>query len=63
LPTTPDFHLVENADHYDFLPACSAAFARDVPQICTSRPGFDRVESHTEMNRDIVAFFERTLGH
>ncbi|CAB3745986.1 alpha/beta hydrolase family protein [Paraburkholderia humisilvae] len=62
LPNAPDFHVAENADHYDFLPACSAAFARDVPEICTSRPGFDRAEFHAEMNRDIVAFFERTLG-
>ena len=62
LPVAPDFHVVENADHYDFLPACSAATARDIPEICTSRPGFDRVEFHSEMNRDIVAFFERTLG-
>jgi predicted dienelactone hydrolase len=62
LPAAPDFHVVENADHYDFLPACSVALARDVPEICTSRPGFDRVEFHSEMNRDIVAFFERTLG-
>jgi predicted dienelactone hydrolase len=62
LPVAPDFHLVQNADHYDFLPACSAAAAREIPGICTPRPGFDRVEFHTEMNRDVVAFFERTLG-
>lgn len=62
LPVAPDFHLVQNADHYDFLPACSAAAAREFPGICTPRPGFDRVEFHTEMNRDVVAFFERTLG-
>lgn len=62
LPTAPDFHVVENADHYDFLPACSAAFARDAPELCTSRPGFDRGEFHAELNRDVVVFFERTLG-
>jgi predicted dienelactone hydrolase len=62
LPAVPDFHVVENADHYDFLPPCSAALARDVPEICTSRPGFDRAGFHSEMNRDVVAFFKRTLG-
>ena len=62
LPAAPDFHLVENADHYDFLPACSASAAREIPEICTSRSGFDRAAFHSEMNRDVVAFFERTLG-
>ncbi|RFU47591.1 dienelactone hydrolase [Paraburkholderia sp. DHOC27] len=62
LPAAPEFHVVDNADHYDFLPACSAALASAVPEICTSRPGFDRVTFHAGMNRDIVTFFERTLG-
>lgn len=62
LPTAPDFHVVENADHYDFLPACSTALAHRIPELCTSRPGFDRVGFHAEMNRDVVDFFERTLG-
>lgn len=61
LPVAPDFHLVENADHFDFLAPCSAAMAKINPQICGSRPGFDRPAFHRQFNRDVVAFFRRAL--
>lgn len=62
LPISPEYHVVANADHYDFLPVCGAAVAHHVPQICTSRPGFDRAAFHEQFNRDIVTFFEHTLA-
>jgi predicted dienelactone hydrolase len=62
LPSKPEFHVVANAGHYDFIQACSEAFARAVPLICQSAPGFDRAAFHAEFNRRIVEFFRRTLN-
>jgi predicted dienelactone hydrolase len=61
LPKAPETHVVPNAGHYDFLSPCSAELAKQVPAICTSRPGFDRAAFHVQFNHDIVAFFKRTL--
>jgi predicted dienelactone hydrolase len=61
LPQPPETHVVANAGHYDFLKPCSTELATRVPAICTSRPGFDRAAFHERFDRDIVAFFERTL--
>jgi predicted dienelactone hydrolase len=61
LPTKPDYHVIENAGHYAFLAPCSPRAAKAVPEICTDRPGFDRVAFHRELNGEIVAFFRRNL--
>jgi len=61
LPIAPEYHVVENADHYDFLPPCSPKLAKIVPDICQEGAGFDRAAFHTQFNARIVAFFERTL--
>lgn len=61
LPTAPDYHLVRNADHFDFLAPCSEAMAQRVPDICASRPGFDRGAFHREFDRAVVAFFDAEL--
>lgn len=61
LPARPEFHVVPNAGHYDFIQACSPALAKVVPVICQSAPGFDRAAFHAEFNRDVVGFFKRTL--
>jgi predicted dienelactone hydrolase len=63
LPTPPEMHVVPGAGHYDFLSPCSAELAKKVPTICISGPGFDRAAFHQEFNREIVAFFTRTLGN
>lgn len=64
LPTRPEYHVVANADHYDFLPPCSPTQLEHAPpEICASRPGFDRADFHKHFNADVVAFFSRTLGH
>ena len=62
LPSPPEYHVVPNADHFDFLAPCDAALAKSVPMICASRPGFDRTAFHAMFNREVVRFFEKTLG-
>jgi predicted dienelactone hydrolase len=62
LPSPPDYHLVANMDHFDFLSPCSAALAKSVPAICAEQPGFDRTAFHAAFNRDVVAFFEAKLN-
>lgn len=61
LPMPPETHVVPNAGHYDFLAPCPPTLAKMKPLICTSAPGFDRVAFHTDFNRDVVAFFTKTL--
>ncbi len=61
LGAAPEYHRVEGAGHYDFLPPCSPALAAEAPQICTPTPGFDRADFHKDLNREIVGFFQRTL--
>jgi predicted dienelactone hydrolase len=61
LPKPPETHVVADAGHYDFLKPCSTELATRVPAICTSKPGFDRAAFHERFDRDIVAFFKRTL--
>jgi len=61
LPARPEHHLVAGADHYDFLPPCSADMARRAAEICTPAPGFDRTAFHRTLNREVVRFFSETL--
>jgi predicted dienelactone hydrolase len=53
---------VAHAGHFDFLAPCPPALAHIAPPICSSAPGFDRAAFHQEFNRDVVAFFARTLN-
>jgi len=62
LPKAPEFHLVENAGHFEFLPPCPEQMRKNAPQICVSRPGFDRAAFHDRFNREVVGFFVRTLA-
>jgi predicted dienelactone hydrolase len=62
LPKPPDYHLIPNADHYDFLPPCEARLAAVAPEICRSQPGFDRAAFHEQLNAQLVQFFRKTLG-
>lgn len=61
LPEAPDYHVVANAGHYDFLAACSDALASIAPAICTSSAGFDRAAFHVGFDSEVVKFFEKTL--
>ncbi|WP_233800873.1 alpha/beta hydrolase family protein [Paraburkholderia sp. HP33-1] len=61
LPHAPTWHVVANAGHYDFLPPCDARLARMRPEICDSKPGFDRAAFHERFNAAVVQFFEAML--
>ncbi len=61
LPRAPEFHVVANAGHFDFLAPCSEALARVAPPICGSEAGFDRAGFHRAFDRALVGFFTRTL--
>lgn len=61
LPRAPDYRVVANAGHYDFLPPCEARLARLRPEICGSAPGFDRAAFHQTFNADVVRSFESML--
>lgn len=61
LPRAPDFHLIADAGHYDFLPPCDARLSRLRPEICNSLPGFDRTAFHEQFNADVVEFFKANL--
>lgn len=61
LPKAPEFHLVQNADHYDFLAPCDDRLRQFVPDICVSLPGFDRAAFHDLFNHEVVRFFAANL--
>ncbi len=61
LPRSPEYHVIANAGHYDFLPPCSARLARLRPEICNSLPDFDRAAFHEQFNGDVVQFFRAKL--
>jgi predicted dienelactone hydrolase len=52
---------VPNADHYVFLPPCTADLARQAPSICRDPDGVDRGAVHRIVNDSIVSFFKLTL--
>lgn len=60
LPSAPQYHDVAGAGHFDFLAPCSAA--GDLPGICSSAAGFDRVAFHASFNAAVTEFFLRHLG-
>jgi predicted dienelactone hydrolase len=61
LPQAPDYRVVLNAGHYDFLVPCSNALASIAPAICTSAAGFDRSQFHASFNAAVVTFLNTTL--
>lgn len=62
LPEAPEYHVVANAGHYDFLAPCSSTLASMAPAICTSAAGFDRDAFHAAFNVAVVGFFTKTLA-
>jgi len=61
LPAAPDLHTVLNANHYAFLPPCTDSLRQFVAFLCADEPGFDRAAFHQQFNREVVAFFQKTL--
>jgi predicted dienelactone hydrolase len=62
LPDRPDYQVVPNAGHFDFLAPCSSALASIAPAICASAAGFDRAAFHATFDAAVVSFFNKTLG-
>jgi len=61
LPTRPDFRVVPNSQHFDFLSPCPTELAKARPEICDDEPGFDRPAFHKEFNAAVLAFFREQL--
>jgi predicted dienelactone hydrolase len=61
LPQPAEYHVVANADHFDFLAPCTPALAASAPEICVERPGFDRAAFHASFDAEVVRFFRETL--
>ncbi|WP_409614693.1 alpha/beta hydrolase family protein [Brevundimonas aurantiaca] len=61
LPRPPEYRSIPGAGHFDFMPPCSARLAELAPAICAPTPGFDRAAFQQTFNRDLIAFFRRTL--
>ncbi|MDK2747835.1 MAG: prolyl oligopeptidase family serine peptidase [Brevundimonas sp.] len=62
LPRPPEYRVVSGADHFDFLPPCSARLAAAAPIICVATPGFDRAAFQEGFNREIIRFFSQALS-
>ncbi len=62
LPSPPEYHVVENGDHFDFLAPCTDMLRQVAPVICVSRPGFDRTAFHQTFDAEVVRFFEEKLA-
>lgn len=61
LPEAPEYRVIENAGHYDFLPPCGAQLTKVAPAICNSQAGFDRAAFHEKFNAEVVRFFKGAL--
>lgn len=61
LPVAPEYHVVSDAGHFDFLAPCSERLAAIAPNICTSSPGFNRSTFHARFNNAVVAFFKEKM--
>jgi predicted dienelactone hydrolase len=57
----PEYHVVPNAGHFDFLAPCSVSFVAIAPAICTSSAGFDRAAFHESFNSEVVKFLAKAL--
>uniref|UniRef100_B0SWF7 PET hydrolase/cutinase-like domain-containing protein n=1 Tax=Caulobacter sp. (strain K31) TaxID=366602 RepID=B0SWF7_CAUSK len=62
LPKAPDYQVVANAGHFDFLTPCNDQGRATAAAICGSAPGFDRAAFHKDFDREVVGFFKGSLG-
>jgi len=61
LPVKPEYHVVPNAGHFVFLPACPLLMWVFARQACSDPPGFDRAAFHRELNEQVVTFLNAKL--
>lgn len=57
-----EYHRVDDAGHFDFLPPCSPSAKAGTPLLCASPPGFDRAAFKAEFNRLVANFFRQALA-
>jgi predicted dienelactone hydrolase len=62
LPAKHEYRVVPNSGHFAFLFICPPALAKDLPELCTDAPDFDRVAFHRQFNADVLAFFRAQFG-
>ncbi|MCZ4282525.1 dienelactone hydrolase family protein [Kiloniella laminariae] len=66
LPQEPDYHQVENAGHFAFLPPCNPRLKGANPEVwnmvCVDDPSFDRTMFHLIFNQKVLDFFNKSLG-
>lgn len=63
LPVQPRYIKVKNAGHYSFLSPFPEERKKIVGAPAHDPEGFDRAEFHKEMNKEICAFLNASLGH
>ena len=65
LPRPPEFHMVQGAGHFAFLPPCNPELEAALPEIwkmvCVDPPGFDRAAFHSQFNAAVIEFFGKNL--
>jgi len=52
---------VPHADHWVFLPPCSAELKKEIAPMCADPAGVDRAKVHEQILADALAFFRKTL--
>jgi len=62
LPAAPDFYSVAGSGHYSFLAPCPTQMTQSLPELCSDRPGFDRVAFHERFNAQVTAFMRAHLA-
>jgi predicted dienelactone hydrolase len=61
LAQAPEWHMAKGAGHFVFLAPCPEALRQELEEICEDPKGVDRSAVHTEMNKAVVAFFQKHL--
>jgi predicted dienelactone hydrolase len=62
LPAAPEYRVVPQAGHFDFLGTCGQEATALRPHLCSSAPGFNRAAFHVRMNEELIRFFRKHLG-
>ncbi len=57
----PDYRLIPNGGHFVVLSPCNDILRANAPEICIDPHGFDRARFLKRFQRDVVAFYRRTL--
>ena len=62
LAVSPEYTVVPKAHHLVFISPCTAAFARQAPDLCSDPPGVDRAAIHRDVFTDAARFFTAHLA-